>query len=59
MVSVFFFFWLCCIGCEILVPRPRVKAEPPTAEARSSSIGEPEMSIVSVVKCLLVCLSTL
>ena len=30
-----FFFWLHCVACEVLVPRPGIKPAPPALEAQS------------------------
>ena len=31
----YLFFWLCCMACGILVPRPRIEPVPPAVEAWS------------------------
>lgn len=32
---IFFSFWLCCMECGILLPRPGLKPEPPELEVQS------------------------
>ena len=44
-------YWSGCHCLLRLVPLPGVKPEPPTAEARSPSTGQPEIPMVSVAEC--------